>query len=108
MDSKQRLNERIEEFKKHKLSLDMTRGKPGPEQLDICNGMLTIVDENNYHTPSGLDVRNYGGLDGFPEAKQLFADFLEVGQQSANILQILVAANDRQQICQPERIEFVV
>ena len=85
MDSKQRLNERIEEFKKHKLSLDMTRGKPGPEQLDICNGMLTIVDENNYHTPSGLDVRNYGGLDGFPEAKQLFADFLEVSPEEVII-----------------------
>jgi DNA-binding transcriptional MocR family regulator len=81
VDSKQRLTERIEEFRKQKLSLDMTRGKPGPDQLDICNGMLTIVDENNYHTPSGLDVRNYGGLDGFPEAKRLFADFLEVSPE---------------------------
>jgi DNA-binding transcriptional MocR family regulator len=68
-------------FRGQKLSLDMTRGKPGPEQLDICNGMLTIVDENSYRTPSGLDVRNYGGLDGFPEAKQLFADFLEVSPE---------------------------
>ena len=79
MDSIQRLTERIEGFRKQKLSLDMTRGKPGPEQLDICDGMLTVVDENNFHTPSALDVRNYGGLDGFPEAKQLFADFLEGG-----------------------------
>jgi len=81
VDGKQRLNERIEDFRKQKLSLNMTRGKPGPEQLDICNGMLTVVDENNYHTPSGLDVRNYGGLDGFPEAKRLFADFLEVSPE---------------------------
>ncbi len=43
MEARQRLNERIEAFKKQNLSLDMTRGKPGPEQLDICNGMLTIV-----------------------------------------------------------------
>jgi DNA-binding transcriptional MocR family regulator len=85
VDSKQRLTERIEEFRKQKLSLDMTRGKPGPDQLDICNGMLTIVDENNYHTPSGLDVRNYGGLDGFPEAKRLFADFLEVSPEEVII-----------------------
>jgi DNA-binding transcriptional MocR family regulator len=81
VDGTQRLSERIEEFRKRNLSLDMTRGKPGPEQLDICNGMLTIVDEHNYRTPSGLDVRNYGGLDGFPEAKQLFADFLEVSPE---------------------------
>jgi len=85
VDSKQRLNERIEGFRKQKLSLDMTRGKPGPDQLDICNGMLTIVDENNYRTPSGLDVRNYGGLDGFPEAKRLFADFLEVSPEEVII-----------------------
>ena len=84
MDSEQ-LNERIENFRKQKLSLDMTRGKPGPEQLDICNGMLTIVDENNFRTPSGLDVRNYGGLDGFPEAKKLFADFLEVSPEEVII-----------------------
>jgi DNA-binding transcriptional MocR family regulator len=63
----------------------MTRGKPGPEQLDICNGMLTIVDEHNYHTPSGLDVRNYGGMDGFPEAKRLFADYLEVSPEEVII-----------------------
>jgi DNA-binding transcriptional MocR family regulator len=84
MDSKQ-FKERIEGFRRQKLALDMTRGKPGPEQLDICNGMLTIVDEHNFHTPSGLDVRNYGGLDGFPEAKKLFADFLEVSPEEVII-----------------------
>ena len=72
MPAKQSLNERIEAFKNQNLSLDMTRGKPGPKQLDISNGMWTIVGENNFHTPSGLDVRNYGGLDAFPEAKRLF------------------------------------
>jgi len=99
MPAKQSLNERIEAFKKQNLSLDMTRGKPGPEQLDISNGMLTIVGENNVHTPSGLDVRNYGGLDGFPEAKRLFADFLDVspdeviigGNASLNLMYDTVA-----------------
>ena len=99
MPAKQSLNERIEAFKKQNLSLDMTRGKPGPEQLDISNGMLTIVGENNFHTPSGLDVRNYGGLDGFPEAKRLFADFLDVspdeviigGNASLNLMYDTVA-----------------
>ena len=99
MPAKQSLNERIEAFKNQNLSLDMTRGKPGPEQLDISNGMLTIVGENNFHTPSGLDVRNYGGLDGFPEAKRLFADFLDVspdeviigGNASLNLMYDTVA-----------------
>jgi len=99
MPAKQSFNERIEAFKKQNLSLDMTRGKPGPEQLDISNGMLTIVGENNVHTPSGLDVRNYGGLDAFPEAKRLFADFLDVspdevivgGNASLNLMYDTVA-----------------
>ena len=73
MDGREQLERRLAAFRGQKLCLDMTRGKPGPEQLDICNGMLTMVDENNFRTPSGLDVRNYGGLDGFPEAKRLFA-----------------------------------
>ena len=85
MDSVQQLSERIEGFRRQKLFLDMTRGKPGPEQLDICNGMLAIVDEHNYRTPSGLDVRNYGGLDGFPEAKEMFADYLEVSPEEVII-----------------------
>ena len=85
MDRKKDLKERIEGFRKQGLSLDMTRGKPGPEQLDICNGMLAVVDEHNYRTPSGLDVRNYGGLDGFPEAKQLFAEYLEVSPEEVII-----------------------
>ena len=85
MDHKKDLKERIEGFRKQGLSLDMTRGKPGPEQLDICNGMLAVVDEHNYRTPSGLDVRNYGGLDGFPEAKQLFAEYLEVSPEEVII-----------------------
>ena len=99
MPAKQSLDERIEAFKNQNLSLDMTRGKPGPEQLDISNGMLTIVGENNFHTPSGLDVRNYGGLDAFPEAKRLFADFLDVspdeviigGNASLNLMYDTVA-----------------
>jgi DNA-binding transcriptional MocR family regulator len=99
MDSRQKLKGRIDAFRKQNLSLDMTRGKPGPEQLDLCNRMLTIVDEHNYRTPSGLDVRNYGGLDGFPEAKRLFAEFVEVspdeviigGNASLNLMYDAVA-----------------
>ena len=85
MEPTNQLAERIGQFRDRKLDLDMTRGKPGPEQLDLCSGMLTITDENNCRTPSGLDVRNYGGLDGFPEAKRLFADYLEVSPEEVII-----------------------
>jgi aspartate/methionine/tyrosine aminotransferase len=72
---------RIDGFRKQKLALDMTRGKPGPEQLDLSGGILTMVGEKDYFTPGGLDTRNYGGLDGFPEAKELFASYLEVSPE---------------------------
>lgn len=65
------------EIKSMSLSLDMTRGKPSSEQLDLSNNLDGILNRN-YTTPSGIDVRNYGGLEGLPEAKSLFAQVLEV------------------------------
>jgi DNA-binding transcriptional MocR family regulator len=56
----------------------MTRGKPCPEQLDLGLGMLECVDSAHYETVDGQDCRNYGGLDGISEAKQLFAQYLGV------------------------------
>jgi DNA-binding transcriptional MocR family regulator len=72
------LQKRIDEFKSQSLQLDMTRGKPGPEQLDLSNGLLTCVDENNFTAQSGVDTRNYGILDGIVEAKKLFSEFMGV------------------------------
>src|SRR3954462_10439160 len=72
------LDRRFDELKQRKLALDMTRGKPSPEQLDLANGMLTVLGAGDYLASDGTDCRNYGGLDGLPEAKQLFADFMEV------------------------------
>lgn len=85
---KKALKRRIEEFRLQKLSLDMTRGKPGAEQLDISSPLLAMVDERSYLTPSGLDTRNYGGLDGFPEAKALFGEYLDVPPQ-----QVIIGGN---------------
>lgn len=59
------------------LALDMTRGKPCKEQLELSNGLLTCVGPAEV-AAARVDVRNYGGLDGLPEAKKLFADFLGV------------------------------
>lgn len=75
---RQGLEQRIQGLRERKLSLDMTRGKPGPEQLDLAGGLFTVLDRQGYRTPSGMDARNYGGLDGFIEAKRLFAGLLEV------------------------------
>lgn len=61
------------------LALDMSRGKPAPEQLDLSNALLSTVDEKQgFSAESGLDCRNYGGLDGLPELKRLFAELLDI------------------------------
>ncbi|MBN1257242.1 MAG: aminotransferase class I/II-fold pyridoxal phosphate-dependent enzyme [Planctomycetes bacterium] len=70
---------RYNEWKSKKLSLDMTRGKPCPEQLDLANRMLTCLKKDDYKSENGTDCRNYGGLDGIPEARALFAEYLGVG-----------------------------
>lgn len=75
---KEKLFDRYKAFQDKKLTLDMTRGKPSPEQLDLAMDMLTGDISREYRSPGGLDCRNYGGLDGIKEAKKLFADYLEV------------------------------
>jgi DNA-binding transcriptional MocR family regulator len=56
----------------------MTRGKPCTAQLDLALGMLEGDTGKAYLTKEGLDCRNYGGLDGIPEAKTLFSEYMEV------------------------------
>ena len=75
------LLERYHEFKSRGTTLDITRGKPCPEQLDLAGDMLDIINSGNYLTEDAADCRNYGGLDGIPEAKQLFAQYLEVAPE---------------------------
>ena len=59
--------------------LDMTRGKPGADQLDLCEEMLGLITKNeDCYAQNGLDCRNYGILDGIPQAKKLFAELLGV------------------------------
>ncbi len=72
------LKKKYAEFEAAGLSLDMTRGKPCAEQLDLSLDMLTILSKDDYRAADGTDCRNYGGIDGLPEAKQLFAEYLEV------------------------------
>jgi DNA-binding transcriptional MocR family regulator len=72
------LRARFDRFRQAGMRLDLTRGKPCPEQLDLANPMLTVVGSDNFRAADGTDCRNYGGLDGLPEAKSLFAAYLGV------------------------------
>jgi hypothetical protein len=69
---------RYEELKAHPVALDLTRGKPCAEQLDLSNDLLTILERTDYRSADGTDCRNYGGLDGLPEARALFGELLDV------------------------------
>jgi aspartate/methionine/tyrosine aminotransferase len=75
---KTELTERYQKFQSQNLTINMTRGKPCPEQLDLASDLLTCVDSDHFQTAGGIDCRNYGGLDGIPEAKALCAQYLEV------------------------------
>ncbi len=75
------------EYKEKKLTLDMSRGKPDRHQLDISKGILTsLVTADDCLTEGGIDCRNYGLLDGIPEAKRLFSELLEVSQEELIVL----------------------
>ena len=94
------LNAKYLEYKAKGLKLNMARGKPCNEQLDLSMGMLDCLDTKSALTAeSGDDCRNYGVLDGIYEAKKLFADILDVhtenvivcGNASLNIMFDMVA-----------------
>ncbi len=60
------------------LSLDLTRGKPSAEQLDLSNALLRLPGEGEFHDATGVDVRNYGGIQGLSELREIFAPLLNV------------------------------
>ena len=69
---------KYEELKGKNLSLNMARGKPGKEQLDLTNEMMDVLQSGSDYQCDGIDVRNYGNLDGLPSCKKLFAEILGV------------------------------
>lgn len=71
-----RLQEEYKEISVQNLSLNMARGKPSPQQLDLSNELLGTLDD--YTLADGTDARNYGILDGIPECKDLFARLLDL------------------------------
>ncbi len=95
----EKLEKRYNAFKEQKLKLDMTRGKPCSEQLDMCMEILDIPSRELRKAADGTDTFNYGVLDGLPEAKELFAEMLDVdkseviigGNSSLNLMYDAVA-----------------
>jgi DNA-binding transcriptional MocR family regulator len=67
-----------EELKAQGLKLDLTRGKPSSEQLDLAAPMLDLPGAGKHVSPKGTDTRNYGGGQGLPELREIFAPLLQV------------------------------
>jgi DNA-binding transcriptional MocR family regulator len=88
----QELEARYTAFKARGLSLDMTRGKPSSQQLDLANDLWN-KPQGSFLAKDGTDGRNYGGLDGLPEMKEIFAGLLE-----APAAQVIVSGNSSLQI----------
>ena len=74
-----------DDFKAQGLCLNMARGNPCKEQLELSVDMLKVFDDGEFTSENGVDVRNYGMLDGIPEAKKFFSDMLGVNDDEVII-----------------------
>ena len=92
---REELQAAYEKFKEKGLKLDMSRGKPSAEQLDLSMGMMCVLDNfTDLKCEDGIDCRNYGVMDGIPEAKRLLGELIEVpadhiiiyGNSSLNVM----------------------
>ncbi len=96
-ERKNKLLLNYEDYKKQGLKLDMSRGKPCSEQLDLSDGFFD--DTKNLFSKDGTDCRNYGLIDGIKEAKALFAELLGIsdeevfvgGNSSLNLMYDLIS-----------------
>lgn len=97
---KQELEAAYQEYKSRNLSLDMSRGKPSQDQLDLSMGFMDILNSGAVlKSEEGIDCRNYGVLDGIKEAKELMASMVDAspdqviiyGNSSLNVMYDTVA-----------------
>lgn len=82
VELKRHTEEKIEELKAEKLSLNMARGKPAPAQLELSYDMLDILDKDELVSEDGTALANYGGLSGTKECKRIFADYLSLDEKN--------------------------
>ena len=95
LDLKKELDREFDEIKAEGLALDMSRGKPAPDQLDLSMKMMEVLaGDADLKCETGVDCRNYGVIDGIPEAKRLLGEMSEVepeniiiyGNSSLNVM----------------------
>lgn len=84
----QQLQHSYDAFKRNGLKLDLTRGKPSAAQLDLSTELLSLPGSTDFVTGDATDCRNYGGLQGLAETRQLFS-----GLMGAPPAQVVVANN---------------
>ena len=78
---------KLDAWGEQNLTLNLTRGKPSQAQLDLSSDMLGVIsDRGDCFSETGLDCRNYGILDGLPEAKRLFSELLGIPEDMIMIL----------------------
>ena len=108
LQEKELLEAKFQEIKGKGLKLDMSRGKPSEAQLNLSMGMMDVLDSTtDLRCSVGVDCRNYGVLDGIPEAKELLADMTEVspdniiiyGNSSLNVMYDTVARSMTHGVC---------
>jgi DNA-binding transcriptional MocR family regulator len=72
------LQAQLDELRSKNVTLDLSRGRPAAEQLDLSNAMLSLPGACNPISEEGFDIRNYGGPDGLIEIRRIFADLFGI------------------------------
>ena len=73
-----KVREEYEALKGRNLNLDLTRGKPSTEQLDLSNDLLELPGKDTYVDATGADVRNYGNLQGIKDIRDIWGELIGV------------------------------
>ena len=119
---RKQLSTKYREYQGKDLRLDMSRGKPSVDQLDLSMGMMDVLSSDDDLTcEDGTDCRNYGVLDGIKEAKELLGDMMEVhpdqiiiyGNSSLNVMYDTVSRSMTQGVmgntpwCKLDKVKFL-
>ncbi len=119
---KKELDRQYEEIKAQGLALDMSRGKPSAAQLDLSMEMMDVLKgDSDLKCETGVDCRNYGVIDGIPEAKRLLGEMSEVdpehiiiyGNSSLNVMFDSIARSMTQGVmgntpwCKLDKVKFL-